>query len=121
MSDFDSIDAFKGAMKREIRKAKGAPESSGVLYIGAPNPEGWGPWVGVPEERQDVCAVDWCLDPGKPQVCLADGANHHHGCVHYKHLPDHAGLTFREGGWCWLCDHHYQLLKEANPNARGAR
>lgn len=85
-----------------------------MLYIGAPNPEGWGPWVGVPEERQTVCAVEGCIVEGKPQRCFADGGNHHHGCVHYQRLPNTAGLVFRKGGWCWLCEGHYQQLLEAN-------
>ena len=91
------------------------------LYIGAPNPEGWGPWVGVPTDRQHVCAVEGCIVEGRPQVCIADGAYHHHGCVHYDHLPNTAGLTFREGGWCWLCDGHYRQLEEANPGRTNRR
>lgn len=104
----------------EYKKAGDSPHVR-ISHIGAPNPEGWGPWMGVPRERQRVCAVEGCIVEGRPHVCLADGAYHHHGCVHYERLGEAAGLTFREGGWCWLCDGHYNQLKEANPNARGAR
>lgn len=100
---------------------KPTDETTVLSYIGAPRPDGWGPWVGVPEDRQTVCAVDGCDAPGQPHVCLADGSYHHHGCVHYEYLPNNAGLTFLTGGWCWLCDGHYQQLREANPTARGAR
>ena len=95
-----------------IKKAKNAPD---------PNVEQVGPWMGVPAELQDLCAVADCETKGKPQICIADGANHHHGCIHYERLGEKAGLVFRKGGWCWLCDEHYAQLKEANPNARGAR
>lgn len=78
---------------------------------GFPPPE-WGPWVGAPEAKRHLCAVVGCEAQGLPQVCLADGRYHHHGCIHYDHLGSKAGLTFRKG-WGWICETHYQQLKEA--------
>jgi hypothetical protein len=78
-----------------------------------PLPE-WGPWIGVPPERQSLCAVEGCLTPGKPQgPCPTDGnPGHHHGCVHYERGLVDTGLTFRKG-WGWLCDEHYAVVAEA--------
>lgn len=75
----------------------------------------WGPWVGVSEAQQHLCAVEGCTSEGKPHVCFADGASHHHGCVHYDTVkePTH-GLTLRDG-WGWLCDEHYEQIKQAFP------
>ena len=68
--------------------------------------------MGVPEEKQRLCAVEDCASEGKPHTCIYDDRHHHHGCVHYnckaaeetKH-----GLVFRKG-WGWLCSGHYKTL-----------
>ena len=78
-----------------------------------PLPE-WGPWIGVPEEQWRICAVIDCPGQGRPQVCLADGRYHHHGCIHYDHLGEKVGLEFRKG-WGWLCDEHYKQLATEFP------
>lgn len=72
-----------------------------------------GPWLGVPPELQDACAVVGCAEHGKPHRCPYDGSFHHHGCVHYQEATEHGthahGLKFRKG-WAWLCDKHYADL-----------
>ena len=76
----------------------------------------FGPWMGVPEAQQHLCAVIGCEVEGKPQVCFADGANHHHGCVHYDTVKNRTkGLTLRDGGG-WLCDEHYEEIKRTFPH-----
>jgi hypothetical protein len=100
------------------------PTSGRRIKIGAPDPTGIGPWVGVPRDRHDVCAVEACTTPGEPQRCLYDGAYHHHGCVHYDCPAAEAtnhGLTFRPNGWAWLCAGHYAVLVEAYQRKYGAR
>ena len=77
--------------------------------LGFPAPE-WGPWVGAPSDRYEDCAVLDCPKRGRPQVCLACGRYHHHGCIHYDRLGEQAGLEFSEG-WGWLCEEHYIQLK----------
>jgi hypothetical protein len=76
-----------------------------------------GPWMGVPKEKQRVCAIEDCIVTGKNQVCPYDGALHHHGCIHYKDCAKEdaakLGLKFREGGWAKMCDFHYGLLLDA--------
>jgi len=69
-----------------------------------------GPWMGVPDEMQNVCAVEECKEPGKPRVCSFDGSRHHHGCVHYKHGSTKQDLPKTRDGWCWLCDTHDPVL-----------
>jgi hypothetical protein len=89
-----------------------------TITIGAPNPEGWGPWVGVPKERQSVCAFKDCTRRGGPKICPYDGRYHHHGCIHYD-LKDER----MRDGWCWLCQPHYDELVaevEAKRKARAA-
>lgn len=85
--------------------------------IGEDDPQGYGPWIGVPHERQAVCAVVDCRQRGRPQVCYSDGRYHHHGCVHY----DTADPRVRQYVWCWLCDEHYALLKTESDARRAAR
>ena len=78
----------------------------------------WGPWIGVPEDKQDLCAVEGCTEKGLPHsYCPGDGGSHHHGCVHYdcRRVGDSHGLTFRKG-WGWLCQKHYGMVcKAATP------
>lgn len=88
--------------------------------VGGPDPTGFGPWLGVPAKRQALCAVQDCISPGRPQICLYDGRYHHHGCIHYDSAPANHGLVFRPG-WGLLCDHHYQTLEEAQARAQAAR
>lgn len=78
----------------------------------------FGPWIGVPNNMQRVCAVEGCHREGVPHICPYDGARHHHGCVHYQSARDKAGLTFRPDGWGLLCWEHYALLVAAE-NAHG--
>lgn len=66
-----------------------------------------GPWLGVPQSLQSVCAVEGCLGKGRPQVCFYDGRLHHHGCIHYPEQVDN--LSFRKG-WGLLCDTHYRII-----------
>ena len=73
-----------------------------------------GPWVGVPAERQSVCAVVGCEAKGKPQICPYDGHYHHHGCIHYADAAAGHGLTFRTDGWCYVCDTHHAVLVSAH-------
>lgn len=91
----------------------------------------FGPWLGVPSQRQLICAVEGCPKRGMPYRCLYDGAEHHHGCIHYDcdaaKVTNH-GLTFREPGWGLLCPKHYDVLAVAydrtyasrDPGKRGA-
>lgn len=72
----------------------------------------YGPWVGVPEDRQRLCAVADCPKTGRRQVCFADGRYHHHGCVHYESAMQRAGIKPRGKSWGLLCDDHYAVLKE---------
>ena len=74
--------------------------------LGAPKPDGWGPWMGVPEERQRVCAFKDCANRGGPKICPYDGRYHHHGCIHY----DMSDPRMRQGGWCYVCQGHYEEL-----------
>ncbi len=79
-------------------------------------PTNIGPWMGVPKEKQHVCAVKDCITPGKPHACFYDGGYHHHGCIHYSCAAVDAeklGLKFHEDAWALLCDFHYTLLYEA--------
>jgi len=75
-----------------------------------------GPWVGVPAERQTVCAVEGCDGEGRPQPCPYDGQFHHHGCVHYECDNGRSGLKFRPraDGWALICDAHYAVLNSAH-------
>lgn len=75
-----------------------------TLSIGAPKPDGWGPWVGVPKARQYVCAFQDCNRRGHARVCPYDGRYHHHGCIHY---PKDERMR---DGWCYVCDEHFDLL-----------
>lgn len=83
----------------------------------------WGPWVGVPESKRYLCAVEGCEDQGHAQVCVYDGRRHHHGCIHYDcgaaEVTKH-GLTFRDG-WGWLCEAHYDVLKRSQQALEAAR
>lgn len=75
----------------------------------------WGPWVGVPKSKRNLCAVEGCEHTAVPQICLYDGRYHHHGCIHYDcdaaKVTEH-GLQFRDG-WGWLCPSHYAVLVSA--------
>lgn len=76
----------------------------------------FGPWIGVPRERQTLCAVVDCIAPGMPHRCPWDGQRHHHGCVHYdcqaaQPAVARSGLEFRPG-WGLLCSYHYAALVE---------
>lgn len=75
----------------------------------------FGPWIGVPKENQLVCAVEGCERTGVAHPCPYDGSHHHHGCVHYgceaaRADVERSGLVFRSGGWCLLCDLHFEAL-----------
>lgn len=75
----------------------------------------FGPWVGVPKDRQMICAVEDCPEEGKRHACLYDGRLHHHGCIHYDceaAKSTNHGLKFRKG-WGLLCDGHYKVLEAA--------
>jgi len=62
--------------------------------------------------KHPLCAVKDCPRPGKPQICFYDGRYHHHGCIHYDcGYPKHS-VEFRNDGWYWLCDEHYEMLKQ---------
>jgi len=85
----------------------------------------WGPWLGVPPERQTICAVDGCETPGRSHQCPGDSTNHFHGCVHYDEISEQLyarGLKMRDG-WGLLCDAHYKVVvkvwseKKAKENA----
>jgi hypothetical protein len=75
----------------------------------------FGPWLGVPKERQHICAIDGCELEGKAQRCPADDTNHFHGCVHYEttsealYVEHHLKLRH---GWGLLCDQHYKLVRD---------
>lgn len=77
----------------------------------------FGPWLGVPSERQKLCAVVGCEAEGKPHPCPYDGGFHHHGCIHYDCVASsddvkRSGLVFRKGSWGLICDAHYNTLTE---------
>lgn len=74
----------------------------------------FGPWLGVPKERQHICAVDGCEAEGKAHRCPGDDSNHFHGCVHYSEISEELyarGLKMREG-WGLLCDEHYAVVAD---------
>ncbi len=77
--------------------------------------ERFGPWWGVPPERQLLCAIDGCKIEGQRQVCPADGNTHHHGCVHYERVSEalytEHGLRLRHG-WGLLCPTHYGMVRD---------
>ncbi len=84
----------------------------------------FGPWLGVPEERQHICAVVDCAGAGRRQTCLYDGRHHHHGCIHYNcpaaDVTEH-GLRFRPRSWGLLCDEHFAVLRTAQESWQAAR
>ena len=59
-----------------------------------------------------LCAVKECNKVAHSRVCFYDGQYHSHGCIHYNcGYPKHS-VAFREDGWYWVCDDHYNLLKK---------
>lgn len=77
------------------------------------NEPAFGPWIGVPKDRQTLCAVKDCEAAGVfANYCPADRGAHHHGCVHYKDVVGH-GLTFRDGSWGLLCAAHLRQVEKA--------
>lgn len=88
-------------------------EKTGLTHLALPS---WGPWLGVPKEKQTLCAVVDCERVGVfAGYCPADRGHHHHGCIHYD-APSVAdvvakhGLKFREG-WGLLCTHHLRMME----------
>lgn len=70
----------------------------------------FGPWIGVPKERQNICAVVDCPATGVfAGYCPADRGSHHHGCIHYQDMT--TALKFREGSWGLLCAQHLRELE----------
>ena len=56
------------------------------------------------------CAVKYCREHGRPQICPYDHKYHHHGMIHYDcGSPEHS-VAFVEG-WEFVCNTHYELLK----------
>lgn len=83
----------------------------------------FGPWLGVSQENQEVCAVVGCEKRGRPQVCLYDGRAHHHGCIHYDVAKTNgdasrAGIEEFRKDWCLLCDDHYSALEKSQSKRR---
>jgi hypothetical protein len=64
-----------------------------------------------------LCAVAGCTNVGKAHRCPADGADHHHGRIHYTYCGDH-GLTFRDD-WHLICDEHYAVCLAARRDVDG--
>ncbi|MEO7667151.1 MAG: hypothetical protein ABIU97_08985 [Dehalococcoidia bacterium] len=65
----------------------------------------------------ELCAVTDCERRGRPHICLYDGRYHRHGHIHYETAEGSTrlnpmGLTFRHDGWRFICNSHYQQLKE---------
>jgi len=76
----------------------------------------FGPWIGVPKERQTICAVVDCPGLGVfANYCPADRGSHHHGCIHYAAPVIKTGLKFRKGSWGLLCAAHLRQIEKENP------
>lgn len=83
--------------------------------MSSPHIVAWGPWLGVPKERQHLCAVDGCEDAGAAHECPADSTRHFHGCVHYEHASEALYVEHKaklRQGWGLLCDKHYALVRD---------
>jgi hypothetical protein len=103
----------KGKLKKmQTKTADVVPPSPPPPDVRSPK---FGPWMGVPQGRQELCAVEGCSAPGETHRCIYDGEMHNHGCVHYlsyaAEVTGH-GLAFREG-WGLLCKAHYDALSLA--------
>lgn len=59
------------------------------------------------------CAVLDCENEGRPQACPYDGQYHRYGCIYYDCGYPLPTLKFREEGWYWMCDEHFQIIIEA--------
>lgn len=99
-----------GLVPRRTLTTESAEQIGATMQLLKIEPD-FGPWVGVPKERQRICAVEGCEREAYPQpcpMCAVGGKWHHHGCIHYQTLDTH-GLTFREG-WGYLCHPHYDIV-----------